>query len=431
MKNICYLIVFSIVIFSSITNAQWVHINGPSSNYINSLVVSSIGEGNIHLFAGTVGSGIFLSTDEGTNWTAMNNGLTENNVSSLAISDTTVFAGTEHTTNNTWPVTNGRIFHSTNNGASWQTADTTLPGEYVKCFAIKDTIIFAGTYIPEGGKVYKSSNNGKTWELILLIPHYYAATCLIIKDSNVFVGSNGGLGGLFRTSDNGENWVKIDSTLGGFSSLMLDGTNLLAGTSTGAYLSADNGLSWSSINNGLPDYVNNYGWITTLAGSSNGDGGSNIFAGTDSAGIFLSTNNGTNWSSIGLTGKKVSALAITETNLFALTEQGIWRLPLSEILTSVNETANYNMLRNYELKQNFPNPFNPVTKISYAIPQNSFVELKVFNLLGQEIATLVNQEKPAGNYEVNFNATNLPSGVYIYKMKSGDYVETRKMVLLK
>jgi CubicO group peptidase (beta-lactamase class C family) len=95
----------------------------------------------------------------------------------------------------------------------------------------------------------------------------------------------------------------------------------------------------------------------------------------------------------------------------------------------------------YKLSQNYPNPFNPTTKISYALPQNSFVELKVFNLLGQEIATLVNQEKPAGTYEVNFSAGSfgdassaaggLPSGVYIYKMKAGEYLSTKKMILLK
>lgn len=85
----------------------------------------------------------------------------------------------------------------------------------------------------------------------------------------------------------------------------------------------------------------------------------------------------------------------------------------------------------FELHQNYPNPFNPITKISFVIPQNSFVELKVFNLLGQEIASLVSEEKPAGTYELNWNATDLPSGVYIYKMKAGEYIETRKMVLLK
>ncbi len=99
-------------------------------------------------------------------------------------------------------------------------------------------------------------------------------------------------------------------------------------------------------------------------------------------------------------------------------------------VTSADET-NPIVIKNYTLFQNYPNPFNPSTKISYALPQNSFVELKVFNLLGQEIATLVNEQKPVGNYEVNFDASNLPSGVYIYKMKAGEYVQTKKMVLLK
>jgi hypothetical protein len=85
----------------------------------------------------------------------------------------------------------------------------------------------------------------------------------------------------------------------------------------------------------------------------------------------------------------------------------------------------------FNLYQNYPNPFNPSTIIKYAIASRQFVTLKVYDILGTEIATLVNQEKPAGNYEVNFNASNLPSGVYIYKMKAGEYVETRKMVLLK
>jgi hypothetical protein len=83
------------------------------------------------------------------------------------------------------------------------------------------------------------------------------------------------------------------------------------------------------------------------------------------------------------------------------------------------------------LSQNYPNPFNPTTKISYAIPQNSFVELKVFNMLGQEIATLVNQEKAAGFYEVDFNAVNQPSGIYFYRLQAGEFLITKKMLLLK
>ena len=101
---------------------------------------------------------------------------------------------------------------------------------------------------------------------------------------------------------------------------------------------------------------------------------------------------------------------------------------LSQI-TDVNLTQN--SVNICSLSQNYPNPYNPSTTISYSIPAPSLVSLKIFNILGQEITTLVNEEKSAGNYEVNFNASNLPSGVYIYKMKAGEYVQTRKMILLK
>jgi len=83
------------------------------------------------------------------------------------------------------------------------------------------------------------------------------------------------------------------------------------------------------------------------------------------------------------------------------------------------------------LEQNYPNPFNPTTTIMYSIPEISKVSLTLFNLLGQEIITLVNDEKPAGNYSVNLNAVNLSSGVYFYRLKAGNFVETKKMILLK
>ena len=85
----------------------------------------------------------------------------------------------------------------------------------------------------------------------------------------------------------------------------------------------------------------------------------------------------------------------------------------------------------FVLYQNFPNPFNPTTKLSFVIGHSSFVELKVFDILGNEIATLVNEEKSAGEYEVEFNAAGLASGIYLYKLKTLNFTETRKMLLLK
>jgi hypothetical protein len=85
----------------------------------------------------------------------------------------------------------------------------------------------------------------------------------------------------------------------------------------------------------------------------------------------------------------------------------------------------------FSLSQNYPNPFNPTTTINYQIPELSLVTLKVFDVLGNEIATLVNEEKTIGNYEVEFVGTGLPSGIYIYRIIAGSFVETKKMVLMK
>lgn len=85
----------------------------------------------------------------------------------------------------------------------------------------------------------------------------------------------------------------------------------------------------------------------------------------------------------------------------------------------------------FELMQNYPNPFNPSTRISFAIPNAAFVNLKVYDAIGNEVATLLNEVKQAGIYSVDFNATDLTGGIYFYQIKSGSFVETKKMILLK
>lgn len=85
----------------------------------------------------------------------------------------------------------------------------------------------------------------------------------------------------------------------------------------------------------------------------------------------------------------------------------------------------------YSLSQNYPNPFNPSTRIAYQISKISFVTLKVYDVLGNEIVTLVNEEKQTGKYKVEFDASSIPSGIYFYQLKAGSFVETKKMVLLK
>jgi ligand-binding sensor domain-containing protein len=314
---------------------------------VGALVVKSDEAGDTDLFAGTWAGGVFLSTNKGSSWTTVNNGLTDNNVVSLIVSDTNLFAGT----------TSG-VFLSTDNGSSWS-----------------------------------SVNNGLTF---MMGPPDQADTASVI--SHLAVSTNGA-----------------------------NGTNLFAATwGGGVFLSTDNGSNWSAINNGLPDNQ------ITLSITSLTVSGANLFIGTSDGGMYVSTNNGASWTSAdsGLTGSSVQVIAVIGTNVFAGTNNGIWRRPISEMVTGVEENQTQ-IPTLYALKQNYPNPFNPTTTISYQLPTNTIVTLKVYDVLGREIKTLVSERQKAGNHLVIFDANSLPSGVYFYRLQAGSYAETKKLVLLK
>ena len=98
--------------------------------------------------------------------------------------------------------------------------------------------------------------------------------------------------------------------------------------------------------------------------------------------------------------------------------------------TDVNDYSSI-LPKNFILSQNYPNPFNPTTTINYSAPKSGFVSIKVYDVLGREVATLINENKPAGNYSIQFNSGNLVSEVYFYRMQAGDFIQTKKLILLK
>ncbi|RJP64835.1 MAG: T9SS C-terminal target domain-containing protein [Ignavibacteriales bacterium] len=100
-------------------------------------------------------------------------------------------------------------------------------------------------------------------------------------------------------------------------------------------------------------------------------------------------------------------------------------------IVSVKEKYTHSLPNEFFLSQNYPNPFNPSTTIRYSIPELSNVSIKVYDVLGREVATLVDEEKPAGNYQVQFNAENLKSGIYFYTLKAREFSQTKKLTLLK
>ena len=205
----------------------------------------------------------------------------------------------------------------------------------------------------------------------------------------------------------------------------MSGTNLFAGTAgNGVFRSTDNGTNWTVVNSGLPEKT----YVEAFAVS-----GTNLFAGTYGGGVFLSTNNGTDWTEVdtSLGDLYVYSLAIYGTNLFAGTwRNGVWYRPLSQMVTDVQRQKK-DLPSTFSLGQNYPNPFNPTTIISYQLPTNVYVILRVYDVLGRVVKVLINKQEIAGIHSVQFEASNLPGGVYFYRLQAGNYSATKKLLLLK
>jgi hypothetical protein len=141
---------------------------------------------------------------------------------------------------------------------------------------------------------------------------------------------------------------------------------------------------------------------------------------------------GTSWTWVGsgLWATSVGCLSIYDTTIFLGSGgTGVWRRPLSEIITDVENTTE--LPQHFSLEQNYPNPFNPTTTIIYGLKERTIVELKIFDVLGREMETIIKGEQDAGNYEIEFNASRLASGIYFYRLQAGEFIETKKMILLK
>jgi len=224
-------------------------------------------------------------------------------------------------------------------------------------------------------------------------------------------------------------WEQTNGPNGGdFRSFAINSSgHIFAATYGSVFRSTDNGENWTQVRNGLPE---NY--LMDLVINSNG----HIFAATYSNSVFRSTNNGDNWvlKNNGLPSRTTS-LAINS-NGYILTGTvfgGVYRGLNSTITIAKNHNVTPSTLL---LEQNYPNPFNPSTKIRFTNYELRFTSLKVYDVLGNEIATLVNEEKPAGSYEVEFSVgqnsiLSLSSGIYFYQLKAGSFIQTRKMILLR
>jgi hypothetical protein len=494
MKKLLVLIVLQfIILFNSILQAQWTQTSSTGSGKVNGLVVNGS-----YVFAGTKPGGVYRSSNDGTNWTQVNNGLGITDINAVGANGTNIYSTAAI-----------NVYQTANNGTNWSSINyPTMMNCY--CLAINGNNIYVGG---DGG-VRISTNNGTNWSVTnpqagqgsLDTGSVYA---MAVIGTNIFAGTMGSDGGgIYVSTNNGTSWTR--HKLGKYiRALTVMGNNLFAGTQGGGvYISTDYGTNMTQVNNGLTSL---YVYSFTVYGNS-------LFAGTNS-GVFLSNDNGATWTQIGLAGNNIFSLAISGSNILAGTSTaGVWRRPLSDLTLPVelsyftcNVLGNNVLLnwstqteknsyifnierksgsshwesigsikasvlsnspkqysysdnklqsgkylfrlkmidndgtfeysktieaeiafpKNFELSQNYPNPFNPGTVISYSLPLASYIKLIVYNTLGQTIKVLESGYKAAGNYSINFNASDLPGGIYFYKLEAGQFSQIKKMMLIK
>ena len=235
----------------------------------------------------------------------------------------------------------------------------------------------------------------------------------------------------FKTTDGGETWD--EQLTGGFFSIHFVDYNYgwTVGSYVGgipwAYRTTNGGDDWIEMNTHLDKIYSVFftdvenGWIVGWADKFPPNW---FIEGTKDGGVTWTYQHP---DSIAL----LSIYFVDESNGWAVGGSGLILHTTNGGVSLVEEQEIYEIPTTYQLSNNFPNPFNPLTKIKYSIPQSSNVVIKVFDVLGNEIETLVNEEKQNGTYELTWYAENLPSGIYFYQLKTNEFVETKKMILLK
>lgn len=246
------------------------------------------------------------------------------------------------------------------------------------------------------------------------------------------VGDNGTL---IKTTDGGETWSSITSgtsvKLNAITFVPFSSVGWIVGDDGFILFSSDGGDNWGPQSSGTSEN------LFSVSGAEFNS--QDVLVAGANGTVLKSTNGGTTWAaqnsglSTNLRSVSNASFDYIAGDYIAIVRSSDAGVTWTLINNNISDVDNEIDLRlsNFRLFQNYPNPFNPATTIKYSVATQSIVTLKVFDVLGNEVATLINEEKPAGIYEVNFNASEISSGIYFYKLQAGSLVETKKMILMK
>jgi photosystem II stability/assembly factor-like uncharacterized protein len=367
---------------------------------------------------------IMRTSDGGITWSNLNSGTTST-LYSVFFTDS--LKG--------WVVgSGGTILHTTDQGETWSTQNSGTDKPLYSVFFKDDS---SGTVVG-GGIILNTTNGGLTWEIQFTPSSKFSSSGSLFASSPqtdyllnvVFVNSLngyavGGSGKLLRTTDGGKTWTS--QTTGTTNDLwaiaFADAQNGFAVGTFGTILrTTDGGTSWNIINSGTDNHL----YAVRFSDASTG-----IVVGAKGT-VLRTTNGGLTWTQeIVGTANWLRGVALHSKNTNIIVGSNGLILKPFDKMTSVDKHTLAGIPEVFQLYQNYPNPFNPSTTIEFDIPERTNVKLVIYDILGREVETIIDKELEPGKYKINFTATNLPSGVYFYTLKTPKFTKTNKMLLIK
>jgi hypothetical protein len=419
MKKLLYPFVMSLTF---VINVQ---IFGQQSNFLSPLnddILSIASQNNI-VIASSYQNGLFVSTNSGDNWFKTDPTISFQPYESVSVSDSGYLFALGF---------DGYLYRSTDTGSTWFLCSNLT---FYNGPEILTDYNSGFIYISSHLGIYRSTDEGGTWSEKnngLIVGGSSPFTRFALSNNGIVVASTPS--GVFKSTDNSNTWIRL--------SFM--GATVVAVNSLGyifadkysedpyfysdtLYRSTDNGINWSKLNQQVSTliFINPFddAIVTTLYNYTQN--------------YSLSTDNGISWDTI-FSEKSPQCMTYNGSNNYFMGTSGAGIFKSNSLngpwqfcmITSVENPSEI-LLNSCYLFQNYPNPFNPITTISYSIMEQGLVQIKVYDVLGNEVAILVNEEKPQGNYSINFDGSNLPSGVYLYSLRVNNYSDNKKMILLK
>jgi photosystem II stability/assembly factor-like uncharacterized protein len=422
MKATFLIIVITVLIFES-TNAQWVlqHTGTSEDLYEIKMFSSSLG------FACGEGGIILKTTNGGTNWISLTSGSGPDmfcfafHHNGASFSDDTLFIAGR----------SGYLRRSTNGGNTWVLLPTGTTGSSINGIYSRDFGPVLGKLIiacSDNGEIIYSRNLGQTWQTAV------SGTNLKLNDVNYNYFRNeiyvtGHLGVFLYSND----FLSVPNITFQSRPVPNQSENLLdisSETYPVMYISTSQGKVLSSSNGGVNWGISNTGVSSDLTCVSRAQSTFTFTAGEN--GVIRRTTNSSGWISQSI-GQTLDYHAIDMVNIntgWIAGDSGVILKTTNGGLTSINQISSGTPSEFY-LSQNYPNPFNPSTNFEFEIADFGFVTLKVYDVMGKEVRTLVSESLRAGVYKAEFDANGLPGGIYFYRLETAGFIDTKKMMLIK